>query len=71
MVVIVSVNVRLPPAPVAVHTQVEGYPTQLKLAGPVALPFTGETVPPPEYPVPVEVQLNETEVALVVLQVTV
>ena len=69
-VVIVSMTCLLPPAPVAVHVQVDGNPTHALLAVPGALPLVG-SVPLATKPVPVEVQTRVSEVALVVLQFSV
>jgi hypothetical protein len=70
-VVMVSVKIALPPEPVAVHTQVDGEATQAALAGPVALPLICACEPLPAKPDPVEVQVHDTALALVVFQVTV
>ena len=68
----VSVKVALPPGPVAVQIQVVGNPTHAAMAAaPTLLPLTVARVPLITCPVPVEVQLNVTAVAFVVLQVSV
>ncbi len=46
VVVIVSLTVFVPPRPVAVQVQVEGYPTQEALAVPLLLPLAA-TLPLP------------------------
>ena len=69
-VVIVSVWAVLPPAPVAVQVQLDGYPTQAADAVSVRALFTASdslTV----YPVPEDVHTRDSDVALLVLQLVV
>ena len=66
-----SVKVATPPSPLAVQIHVEGAATQPSWAIALAEPVTVATVPLPIKPFPVDVQVHDTALALVVFQVEV
>jgi hypothetical protein len=69
-VLIVSTNWLLPPEPIAIHVQVDGFPTHSPLATSETRPFIGR-IPLATKPVPVEEQTRVTEVAFVLCHVSV
>jgi len=70
-VVSFSVKVATPPGPLAVQIHVDGAATQPSWAIALAEPVTVATVPLPIKPFPVDVQVHDTALALVVFQVEV